>query len=70
MQNKKVKVILFEDKFGLGGIETFITNVILNTLPDFSPPQILCYKIGATTETPSESCWRWTKIIHIKPEII
>ena len=29
MQNKKVKVILFEDKFGLGGIETFITNVIL-----------------------------------------
>lgn len=28
MDSKKIKVIMFEERFGLGGIETFITNVL------------------------------------------
>lgn len=28
MKSKKIKLIMFEEKFGLGGIETFITNVL------------------------------------------
>lgn len=28
MKSKKIKLIMFEEQFGLGGIETFITNVL------------------------------------------
>ena len=28
MDSKKIKVIMFEEQFGLGGIGTFITNVL------------------------------------------